>query len=175
MKKHIFLTGFMAAGKTKVGGILASRLHLNFLDTDTLVEEAAGKPISRILEEDGEAAFRRLEHEVIRRALEMSPSVISLGGGAVTREENRAILRGSGISVYLSASPETIFERVSRKTHRPLLAGLNEQQRMDRVRTMLAEREPYYRQADITVETVQERTPEQTAENVLMKLSLHPS
>ena len=155
MKKHIFLTGFMAAGKTKVGGILASRLHLNFLDTDTLVEEAAGKPISRIFEEDGEEAFRRLEHEVIRRALEMPPSVISLGGGAVTREENRAILRGSGISVYLSASPETIFERVSRKTHRPLLAGLNEQQRMDRVRTMLAEREPYYRQADITVETVQ--------------------
>ena len=155
MKKHIFLTGFMAAGKTKVGGILASRLHLNFLDTDTLVEEAAGKPISRIFEEDGEEAFRRLEHEVIRRALEMPPSVISLGGGAVTREENRAILRGSGISVYLSASPETIFERVSRKTHRPLLAGLNEQQRMDRVRTILAEREPYYRQADITVETVQ--------------------
>ena len=116
-----------------------------------------------------------LEHEVIRRALEMPPSVISLGGGAVTREENRAILRGSGISVYLSASPETIFERVSRKTHRPLLAGLNEQQRMDRVRTMLAERDPYYRQADITVETVQERTPEQTAENVLLKLNLHPS
>ncbi|OGG49941.1 MAG: hypothetical protein A3F84_08935 [Candidatus Handelsmanbacteria bacterium RIFCSPLOWO2_12_FULL_64_10] len=170
MEGHIFLTGFMGAGKSKVGAILAARLGRGFVDTDALVEEAAGRPIPDIFRESGEAAFRRLEHEAIRRASEMPASIISLGGGAVTREENWEVIRRSGTCVYLSASPETIFERVSRKAHRPLLAGLNDQERMARIRAMLSAREPYYRRADLIVESLQERTPEQTAELVIQKL-----
>lgn len=169
--RHIFLTGFMGAGKSRVGAILSARLGRDFVDTDVLVEETAGKPISDIFRDGGEETFRRLEHEAIRRASEMPASVIALGGGAVTREENWAVIRRSGICVYLWASPETIFERVSRRGHRPLLAGLNDQERMARIRAMLSAREPYYRRADLIVESLQERTPEQTAELVMQQLN----
>jgi shikimate kinase len=171
MEGHIFLTGFMGAGKSRVGAILAARLGRGFVDTDALVEEAAGRPISDIFRESGEEAFRKLEHQAVRRASEMPAAVISLGGGAVTREENWEVIRRSGVCVYLSASPETIFERVSRRGHRPLLAGLNDQERMARIRAMLSAREPCYRRADLTVESLQERTPEQTAELVIQKLN----
>lgn len=170
MGDHIFLTGFMGAGKSKIGAILAARLGRGFVDTDALIEEAAGRSIPDIFREGGEEAFRRLEHRAIRRASEMPAAVISLGGGAVTREENWEVIRRSGTCVYLSASPETIFERVSRRSHRPLLAGLNDQERMARIRAMLSAREPYYRRADLIVESLQERTPEQTADLVLQKL-----
>jgi shikimate kinase len=170
-ERHIFLTGFMGAGKSRVGAILAARLGRAFVDTDALVEEAAGRPISDIFRESGEEAFRRLEHRAICRASEMPPSVISMGGGGVTREENWEVIRRSGVCVYLSATPETIFERVSRKGHRPLLAGLNDRERMEKIRSMLSAREPYYRRADLIVESLQERTPGQTAELIIHKLS----
>ena len=139
-ERHIFLTGFMGAGKSKVGAILAARLGRNFIDTDALVEETAGKSIPDIFRESGEEAFRRLEHQAVRRASEMPASVISLGGGAVTHEENWEVIRRSGVCIYLQASPETIFARVSRKTHRPLLDGLNDEERMEKIRTMLSSR-----------------------------------
>ncbi|MSS69874.1 MAG: shikimate kinase [Candidatus Latescibacteria bacterium] len=170
LERHIFLTGFMGAGKSKVGAILAAHLGRDFVDTDVLIEEAAGKSIPDIFREGGEEAFRRLEHEAVRRASEMPASVISLGGGAVTREENWEVIRRSGVSVYLQASPETIFERVSRKTHRPLLAGLNDQERMEKIRSMLSVREPCYRRADLIVESLEERTPERTADLIIQKL-----
>jgi shikimate kinase len=169
--RHIFLIGFMGAGKSRVGAILAARLGRNFVDTDALVEETAGKSIFDIFRDDGEETFRRLEHEAIRRASETPASVISLGGGAVTREENWAVIRRSGTCVYLCACPETIFERVSRKRHRPLLAGLNDEECMAKIRAMLSAREPYYRRADIVVESLRERTPEQTADLVIQQLN----
>ena len=168
--RQIFLTGFMGAGKSKVGAILAERLGRTFVDTDALVEEAAGRPISDIFQEAGEEAFRRMEHEAVRRASEMPPAVISLGGGAATREENWIVIRDAGICVYLCASPETVFERVTRKGHRPLLAGLNDAERMAKIRSMLAAREPYYRRADLVVESREDRTPEQTADLVIQGL-----
>ena len=172
--RHIFLTGFMGAGKSKVGMILAERLGRGFVDTDALVEEAAEKPIADIFREAGEEAVRRLEHETVRRASEMPPSVIALGGGAATREENWTVIRESGICVYLCATPETVFERVSRKGHRPLLAGLNDEERMAKILAMLAAREPYYRRAGLVVESREDRTPEQTAELVIQGLQNVP-
>lgn len=168
--RHIFLTGFMGAGKSKVGAVLSERLGRSFVDTDALVEEASGKPISDIFREAGEEAFRRLEHDAIRRASEMPPAVIALGGGAATREENWVVIRRSGVSVYLRASPETVFLRVSRKGHRPLLAGLNDEERLAKIRAMLAARESFYRRADLVVESREDRTPEQTAEQVIQGL-----
>ncbi len=172
--RHIFLTGFMGAGKSKVGAVLSERLGRSFVDTDALVEEAAEKPIADIFREVGEEAFRRLEHKAVRRASEMPPAVIALGGGAATREENWTVIRESGICVYLSATPETVFERVSRKGHRPLLAGLNDAERMAKIRSMLAAREPYYQRADLVVESREDRTPEQTADLILQGLQNVP-
>jgi shikimate kinase len=172
--RHIFLTGFMGAGKSRVGEILADRLGRSFLDTDLLVEGGSGRSISDIFRESGEETFRRLEHEAILRASGMAPAVISLGGGAVTREENWPPIRRSGVCVYLRASPETIFERVSRKGHRPLLAGLSDPERMERIRSMLSAREPFYLRADFAVESLPERTPEQTADLILTRLAEGP-
>ena len=164
----------MGAGKSKVGTILAVRLDKDFVDTDDLVEESVGKSITDIFRENGEESFRRFEHEALRAASEREPSVIALGGGAVTREENWGIIKSSGISVYLHASPETIFHRVSRKRDRPLLAGLDDDARLEKIRSMLSARDPFYRQADISVESVNDRTPEQTADLVIRELHKKP-
>ncbi len=164
----------MGAGKSKVGTILAVRLDKDFVDTDGLVEESMGKSIADIFRENGEESFRRFEHEAIRAASERDPSVIALGGGAVTRDENWEIIKSSGTSVYLHASPETIFHRVSRKRDRPLLAGLDDDARLEKIRSMLSARDPFYRQADIYVESVDDRTPDQTADLVIRELDKRP-
>ena len=164
----------MGAGKSKVGTILAVRLDKDFVDTDDLVEESVGKSIKDIFRDNGEESFRHFEHEAIRAASERDPSVIALGGGAVTREENWGIIKNSGISVYLHANPETIFRRVSRKRDRPLLAGLDDDARLEKIRSMLSARDPLYRQADISVESVDERTPDQTADLVIRELDKKP-
>ena len=166
----IFLCGFMATGKTKVGRILAQVLDRPFVDTDELIEEAAGKSIPEIFKQDGEAAFRRLEQECVVRASQMSGLVISLGGGAITQEVNWEVIRATGVCLCFRASAETIFERVSRNAERPLLAGLDDAGRMARIREMLAEREAYYSRADLFVTSTEERTPEETAEIAVAKL-----
>lgn len=166
----IFLCGFMATGKTKVGRILAQTLDRPFVDTDELIEEASGKSIPEVFEQDGEAVFRRIEHECVVRASQMSGSVISLGGGAITQEANWEVVRATGVCLCFRASAETIYERVSRNEERPLLAGLDDAGRLARIREMLAEREAYYNRADLFVMSTEERTPEETAEIAMAKL-----
>ena len=147
--KPIFLTGFMATGKTKVGRILAGWLQRQFVDTDELLVETAGKTIHEIFEEDGEPAFRQLEHEAVIKASQMGPVIVSLGGGAITYERNWAVIRKTGACLCFRASVETIFQRVSRKRdERPLLAGLDDEGLRNKIEDMIAEREPFYAQAD---------------------------
>src|SRR5688572_17769875 len=103
----IVLIGYRGSGKTTVGRKLADRLWQELVDTDTLVTKKAGKTIKDIFEQDGEAKFRELETEVLKEALKLQDVVISLGGGAILREENRAALKDSGHKViYLKCEPE---------------------------------------------------------------------
>ena len=163
--RQIFLTGFMATGKSKIGPILAVRLGRIFVDTDALIENAAGKSIPRIFAEDGEHAFRRIEHSCVVRAAGMREAVIALGGGAVTHEMNWDTIRASGVCLCLRASPATIFARLRRtEGERPLMAGLNDEDRMEKIRSMLAARAPFYDRADAFVESTERRTPEETVE-----------
>lgn len=163
--RQIFLTGFMATGKSKIGPILAQRLARVFVDTDEMIVEAAGKSIPEIFEADEEAAFRRIEHNCVVRAAQMPDAVIALGGGAITQEANWETIREAGVCLCLRASAETIFERVSRtEGERPLMAGLDDAGRMAKIRAMLAEREPFYSRADLFVESTDGRTPEETVE-----------
>ncbi len=120
----IFLVGFMGSGKTTVGRLLAERLGWRFADVDDDIEASERTTIAEIFAARGEAEFRRIETEAIRervRAVSSGmPTVIALGGGAFTRQENRALLRDHGITVWLDCALEIARERVAGTEHRPL-------------------------------------------------------
>ena len=154
MRGPIFLSGFMATGKTNIGRLLAGLLGWSFMDTDVMVIERAGKSIPEIFATDGEAAFRAFEHTCVLDASKISDSVVALGGGAIMEDGNRrAIASSGGTLVCLEADIDTIVERVSRKDNRPLLAGLNPQQRRAKIERLLAERAPHYAKADVTFQS----------------------
>ena len=127
---RIFLTGFSGTGKTAVGPLLAERLGWQLLDTDSMVEERAGKQILAIFRDDGEEAFRELESDALREASSRERVVVATGGGVVLSPENRRLMAESGLIVCIEARPETIFERLATRgdqapLDRPLLATEN--------------------------------------------------
>ncbi len=149
MPLNIVLIGFMGTGKTAVGEIVASRLGRPFLDTDALIEAQAGRAIPQIFAVDGEAAFRRLEAGVVAAAAAPGGSVIATGGGVALSWENMDRLRRNGVIIALQADPKAILTRVGGGSDRPLLGDDPE----GNVRRLLGEREPFYRAADLVVET----------------------
>lgn len=140
----------MGTGKTSVGHVLSSLLHFRMVDTDEMVENRAGKRIPVIFQQEGEARFREYEREVVAELCHYRKTVISTGGGLVLDPENLASLKSHALVVCLWASAEAIWERVRHQSHRPLLNAPNP---FDRVRDLLAQREPFYRQADVLVRT----------------------
>jgi len=118
----IVLVGFMGAGKTTVGTLLAARLGLPFTDSDQVIEQRAGRPVRQIFAEDGEPAFRALEHEVIAELLDGPPIVLALGGGAAEHPQTRNKLATAQV-VYLHVSYAQALQRVGGDPEsRPLLA-----------------------------------------------------
>ena len=144
--KPIILIGYMGAGKTTVGQLLADHLSLSFMDTDSRIEEQEKRSIRAIFAQDGEESFRDMETALLENLLEhkLSDVVLSVGGGLPIREKNRELLKELGTVVYLTAWKETIIERVAGSENRPLLQG---QQLSEKVERMLKERDPLYRQA----------------------------
>jgi len=152
MKTNIALIGFMGAGKTAIGKLLAEKLNKKLIELDSLIELKAEKPIARIFKEDGEIAFRQLEIEVTKDVARDKNQVIACGGGIVLNKINIDRLKEEGIVVYLTASPEVILQRVSAdNTVRPLLENNN---KTLTIRELLKFREPFYeRAADIKIDT----------------------
>ena len=144
--KNIALVGFMGTGKSTVGQLVAGMLGFRFVDTDEMIEGMAGRKIADIFTADGEARFRELERAVVHDLEQYSNSVISTGGGLVTTPENLASLKKHALVVCLWCSAETIFKRVGHQSHRPLLRVENP---LQRIQTLLQERAPHYRQADV--------------------------
>ncbi len=141
----------MGTGKTTVGMRVARSLGLRFVDTDKLIAKQAGRSIPRIFAELGEERFREMETGVLRRCATDEGQVISTGGGIVTREENRAILREAGYVIWLRASPESIYERVRRNRNRPLLET---EDPLGTIRELLATRGALYEAcADLSIAT----------------------
>ena len=170
--ENIILTGYMGSGKTSVSRALEGITELTFLDTDAEIERRAGKTISRIFAEDGEEAFRKLETGLLEEYLQNGwKGILSTGGGMPVREENRKLLRKLGKVIYLQTSAETICDRLSGDTTRPLLAGLADREaKLAKILEMLSIREPYYLEtAHITVET-DGLAPEAIAEKILQNL-----
>ena len=168
--ERLFLTGFMGSGKTVVGRALARELGWEFVDTDELVEDRSGRTIPELFGM-GEEVFRRWEHLCLREVAGRRRAVIALGGGALAREENWEVVRGKGPVVCLWAEPETILARVREDLHRPLLAGLDDEGKLQRIRELLERRRPYYLCSDLVVHT-DGRTPEDVASEVLRTLDL---
>src|SRR5574341_707943 len=140
----------MGAGKSTVGRRLAERLGMAFVDTDAVVEREARLSVAEIFHRYGEARFRALERRAIGRVAGGRGQVIATGGGAVVDRRNRARLRRAGLTVWLKTNPEVAAARVGGTDHRPLLG---DGQRRDTLAHLIAEREPYYREALIHVDT----------------------
>ncbi len=139
----IVLVGMPGSGKSTVGRSLAQRLRLGFADSDKLIEQRIGCAIRDYFAREGEAAFREIEHAVLAEVLQAGvPVVLATGGGAVLREDNRALLQAHGCVVYLRSSPEELYRRLRRDTQRPLLQVDDPEAKL---REMHGQRDPLYR------------------------------
>ena len=147
---NIALIGFMGSGKSTVGRMVADQLRFTLLDTDHEIEARSGKSVAQIFALAGEAAFRQLEHELVLELASREQTVISTGGGLPVNPANLDSLKQHALVVCLWASPERIWERVRHHAHRPLLNGPDPQ---GKIRELLMEREPFYRQADVLLNT----------------------
>jgi len=153
-QRAIVLVGMMGSGKSSVGRRLAARLGLPFVDADTEIETAAHMTIPEIFAQRGEAEFREGERRVISRVLTTrAPLVLATGGGAFMNVETRARVKELGISVWLKAEPDVLMRRVRKRSNRPLLQTADPEATL---RRMLAEREPVYALADITIQSSDE-------------------
>jgi shikimate kinase len=167
-QRPIALIGLSGVGKSSVARLLAARLGWLWSDTDSLIVQRAGRSIAEMFAQEGEEAFRALETLVLQDALRRSftnPHVIATGGGIVTREENRSLLRMSTYIVWIDAPTDILIERLrAHDEPRPLLAGSNPAERLEQLRDT---RHPLYASlAEYTVNTAALSVAE-VAENVL--------
>ncbi|MEK7286840.1 MAG: shikimate kinase [Nitrospirota bacterium] len=150
--RNVVLIGFMGTGKSAVGRRLAKAVSFRFVDTDQIIEKRVGKKIADLFLEEGEGRFREVEMEVVREVMSGQGVVVSTGGGAVIRQENRDLFSQNGTVVYLTARPDIILDRAGRRPQqRPLLQGDDP---MSTIKRLIDEREPFYRQtAQFSVDT----------------------
>ncbi len=168
---NIALIGFMGTGKTSVGRVVAEQLHFDYLDTDELIQTQTGRSITDIFARDGEPAFRALEQKIVEELAVRAKTVISTGGGLPVNPKNLASLKSHALVVSLWSSPEKIWERVRHQSHRPLLHDRNPQAK---IRELLAAREPFYKQADVLLNT-DLRSVREVAQQVVHQFRLETS
>ncbi len=172
LQKSVVMVGMMGAGKTAVGTALAHLIGVPFLDSDSQIVAAADLSIAEIFETYGEDFFREKESLVLKRLLAGTPAVLSTGGGAWLRDENRALVARLGLSVWLKADPQLLWSRVRHKDTRPLLRVANPRARLFE---LLAARTPFYREADLEVEAGPNLSVQDMADKVRKALLAHPS
>lgn len=171
LKKTVVMVGMMGAGKTAVGRALAARLGVPFLDSDSEIEAAANMTVPEIFVRDGEPFFRRKESQVISRLLDEERGILSTGGGAFLAEANRKMISEKGVSVWLNAGPEVLWNRVRHKDSRPLLRTANPKATL---LELYEARLPFYRQADLMVVSEADVSVEQMVDRVLAVLATRP-
>ncbi|MBR9839543.1 shikimate kinase [Salipiger thiooxidans] len=171
LKKTVVLVGMMGAGKTAVGKALAHALRVPFRDSDAEIELAANMTIAEIFSRDGEPFFRERESQVIARLLDGRPSVLSTGGGAYMREENRRMITERGVAVWLDAALPVLWNRVKHKDTRPLLRTADPHATL---RELYCKRVPIYALSDLTVASEQGKSVEAMAQRVIEALKTRP-
>lgn len=163
---NLYLIGMMGSGKTTVGQILAQRLGYRFFDTDAVVEQAIGQSISQFFAAEGEAAFRKLETQVLAELAPYTRMTIATGGGIVLQRENWSYLR-HGIILWLDVPLEQIEYRLAHDTSRPLLQG---SELRIKLQTLMEQRRSLYAQADVHLVCRPEETPGQVADRAIEQI-----
>ncbi|HYF48046.1 MAG TPA: shikimate kinase [Planctomycetota bacterium] len=173
---NLILIGLRGTGKSTVGKILAARLNWPFYDTDTIVQDRAGLTIKELFEQKGEPEFRRLESEVVQECAAFDTSVIATGGGAILNETNVSALRRNGFVVHLSANPAELWRRISldaATNHtRPKLLQSAETG-IEELEKLLLSRAAKYAAARHSEVIVEDRTPDEVVERVLVLMKAH--
>jgi shikimate kinase len=165
MAERIVLIGFMGAGKSTVGPILAARLGFEWVDTDAVIEKRAGAPVARLFHDRGEAAFRSLESEVLEELTQRTRIVIATGGGAPVQERNREFFTRGARVFHLRVSLESVWERTGSDPRRPLLSRGDAE-----VRHLFEARARIYESLGVPVET-DGRSPVAVAEEIMSLLT----
>ncbi|MCV2881147.1 shikimate kinase [Actibacterium sp. XHP0104] len=171
LKKTVVMVGMMGAGKTAIGTALARRLGVPFLDSDEEIVKAANMTIAEIFARDGEPFFRRKESQVIGRLLDTERCVLSTGGGAFLSDANRKMISDRGVSVWLKADLDLLWNRVKHKDTRPLLRTPDP---FKTLAELYAARDPFYAMSDLHVQTRPEYSVEQTTDAVIDALLTRP-
>ncbi|CDZ27058.1 shikimate kinase [Neorhizobium galegae] len=146
--RNLIFVGLMGAGKSAIGRMVAQALSIPFIDTDAEIEKVSRMTISELFAAYGEVEFRALETRVIERLLRGGPRVVSTGGGAFINENTRHQIKIGGISIWLKADIDVLWERVNKRDHRPLLKTENPRQTLE---NLMIQRYPIYAEADVTV------------------------
>jgi shikimate kinase len=165
MSDRIVLIGFMGAGKSTVGPILAARLGYDWVDTDTVIQERAGAPVTAIFRDRGEAAFRALEADVLADLSQRTAVVVATGGGAAAQERNRDFFTRGARVFHLRVSLQSVRERTGADSSRPLLSRGDAE-----VRRLYEERARIYETLGAAVET-DGRSPEAVAQQIISLLA----
>ena len=166
----LVLVGLMGAGKSSVGKRLSEYLNVGFIDADHEIEKAAGMNIVEIFEKFGENYFRAGEKKVINRLILDKPQVLSTGGGAFMSKEIREVIKIYGFSIWLKADLETLWNRVSGKSNRPLLNNKYPKQELE---NLIIKRNPVYKKADITIESKANLSHLAIVDKIIEKLKQH--
>lgn len=165
----VFLIGYMGAGKTTIGRLLAVALGKSFLDLDDLIEARTGKAIPVIFETEGETGFRSYEQAALYSLKGRSALVVATGGGCPVFEDNMDWMNNHGTTLYLRCHPGYLFHRIApEKKRRPLIAALEDVDIMEFILESLKKRLPYYTKADLTLHG--ENSPEEVVKEILDKL-----
>ncbi|WP_332304734.1 shikimate kinase [Rhizobium sp. GR12] len=148
--RNVVFVGLMGAGKSAIGRMVAQQLKVSFIDTDVEIERVSRMTIAELFATYGEEEFRALETRVIKRLLRGGPKVISTGGGAFINDNTRRHITRGGISLWLKADLEVLWERVNKRDHRPLLKTENPKATLA---ALMEKRYPIYAEADLTIES----------------------
>ena len=151
---RLYLTGYMASGKSTLGRKIAKRTELPFFDTDKMVEEAEGAEVADVITYAGEEYFRHAERRALEQTAEYENAIISTGGGLPIWGDNQKWIEEHGVSVYLKRAPEQILSRLSEhgRQKRPKFRGKSDEELLQFMHEHLAEREPIYLKADIVMD-----------------------
>jgi len=165
--QNLILIGPMGSGKTTVGKQLAKRTRMDFVDSDHMIEDRCGVSISTIFDIEGEDGFRKRETKMLEELCDRSGIVLATGGGAITMEENRILLRKSGFVVYLKTSIETQLARTQKNQNRPLLENVDAQKKLT---DLMEERGALYEQEADLVVTSGERIVSKVVDEIMQAI-----
>jgi len=161
----IFLTGFMGSGKSTVGEVLAAKLARPFIDLDKRIEALTERTIEDLINHEGEDRFREIESKTLQEVVHAAAAIIALGGGAITRPDNRELIAAVGISVWLDAPFELCWRRIQSDTNLRPLAPSEEE-----ARARYERRVPLYQQSTIRIEVNESQSADDIAEEILRQL-----